>query len=563
MIRRRRGTSTAACAALRESKPLQLGLNTCRSRSRNYGSTLRRACVLFIKSVESRRALATSIRKIRALYARGGLRLVKDRIVLRLAQFDANDYDGWIERYDTLTNQDRARMRARIESFAHKPLISVIMPTYNSESKWLIAAIESVIKQIYPYWELCIADDASTKATVRPILERYARTDPRIKVIFRERNGNIAAASNSALELASGQWVALLDHDDLLSEHALFWVADAINQNPDVRLIYSDRDKIDERGRRTTPYFKCDWNADLFHSHNLIAHLDVYRKDLLDDVGRFREGFEGAQDYDLALRCIERIEPGQIHHIARLLYHWRMHRDSTADSTDTKPHAMAAGERALNEHFQRLKIGARAERIEYGYRARYALPRDQPSVTIIIPTRNGSHFIENCVASILTKTTYPNYEILIVDNGSNDSRTLRYLDAVQATGRVKVRRDERPFNYSALNNVAAEAAQSEFLALLNDDVEVISPDWLSEMISIASQPGVGAVGARLWYPSDTLQHGGVILGIGGVAGHSHKHLPRYLPGYLGRATLTQEFLGSDRGVHGDPQGHLSESWRPG
>ena len=212
-------------------------------------------------------------------------------------------------------------MRRRADRFPRKPVISIVMPTYNSKPEWLIAAIESVRTQIYPHWELCIADDASTDGAVRSILRRYATNDARIKVTFRERNGNISAASNSALALASGEWVALLDHDDLLSEHALFWVADAINQSPDARLIYSDRDKIDEHGRRTAPYFKCDWNLDLFHSHDLVAHLDVYRKDLVDAVGRFREGLEGAQDYDLALRCIERIEPRQIHHIPRLLYH--------------------------------------------------------------------------------------------------------------------------------------------------------------------------------------------------------------------------------------------------
>ena len=452
---------------------------------------------------------------------------------------DRNDYAEWIRRYDTLTDETRATMRARIDDFPHTPLISVVMPTYNPKPEWLTEAIESVRMQIYPHWELCIADDASTDKAIRLILERYASEDSRIKVVFREQNGHISAASNSALELATGGWVALLDHDDLLGEHALFWVADAIQQNPDARVIYSDEDKIYEGGRRFDPYFKCDWNVDLFYSHNLITHLGVYRLDLLKAIGGFRVGLEGAQDYDLALRCIERIEPKQIHHIPRVLYHWRTHAESTAESAGAKPYAVLAGERALNEHFQRQRLNARAEFIGYGYRLRYALPDSPPMVTLIIPSRNGLQLIRRCVESIREKTTYPNYEILIVDNGSDDPATLQYFKALQSKAKVRVVRDDRPFNYSALNNAAVKLAQGEVLGLLNNDLEVISPEWLSEMASFALQPGVGAVGARLWYPDKALQHGGVILGVGGIASHSHKNLPRHQYGYFSRASLIQ------------------------
>jgi glycosyltransferase involved in cell wall biosynthesis/SAM-dependent methyltransferase len=500
--------------------------------------------------------LQNSIRKALHLYSLEGLAGIKRgfRMVAMSSQFssgsgsgerdrnfDRNDYAEWIHRYDTLNDETRATMHARIKSFTHKPLISVVMPTYNAKPEWLIEAIESVCKQIYPRWELCIADDASTDKAIRPILESYARKDSRIKVVFREQNGHISAASNSALELATGEWVALLDHDDLLSEHALFWVADVINQNPNVRLIYTDEDKIDEGGRRFNPYFKCDWNVDLFYSHNLITHLGVYRTDLLKDIGGFRVGLEGAQDYDLALRCVERIEPKQIHHIPRVLYHWRMHDKSTAQSADAKPYAMLAGEKALNEHIQRQKIYAKAELIGHGYRVRYTLPDTPPMVSLIIPTKNGLQLIRQCVESILTKTTYPNYEILIVDNGSDDPATLQYFDELRAEECVRVVRDDRPFNYSALNNAAVKLAQGQVLGLLNNDLEVISPEWLSEMVSIALQPRVGAVGARLWYPNETLQHGGVILGIGGSAGHSHKHIARHQYGYVGRASLIQSF----------------------
>lgn len=476
---------------------------------------------------------------------REGLPGIKQRIGPFLSGasgvFDRNDYGEWIRRYDTITDADREKLRARMAGFSAKPLISVIMPTYNPKVEWLIEAIESVLKQIYPYWELCIADDASSDPAIRSILERYARNDPRIKVVFRPVNGHISLASNSALELATGEWIALVDHDDLLREHALLYVAEAINNHPDARLMYSDEDKLDVKGERFAPYFKCDWNRDLFYSHNMITHLGVYRADLVRELGGFRQGVEGAQDYDLALRCIERITARQIVHVPRVLYHWRMHRESTALSSEAKPYAMLAGERVLNEHLGRQGIAARAELIGHGFRVRYALPEKPPLVSLIIPTRNGLKFIRKCVESILVKTTYPSYEIIIVDNNSDEAETLAYFRQIEKDCRVRVRRDERPFNFSALNNAGVAMALGEVVGLLNNDLEVISPDWLTEMVSLALQPGVGAVGARLLYPNNTIQHGGIILGIGGWAGHAHKGLPRGSLGYSARASLIQGF----------------------
>ena len=488
--------------------------------------------------------LKRTIRKAIQLYRRQGLAGIWRgfEIVATSGGFPRNDYPEWIRRYDTLTDKTRIVMRKHSDSFVHKKRISLLMPTYNPKPKWLMEAIESVRKQIYPHWELCIADDASTDKTIRPILERYARMDARIKVVYREQNGHISAASNSALELATGEWIALLDHDDLLAEHALFMVVDEINRNSDVRLIYSDEDKIDFAGRRFDPYFKCDWNPDLFYSHNLIAHLGVYQAALFRQIGGFRLGVEGAQDYDLALRYIELIEPNQIQHIPYILYHWRIHAESTAQSSDAKPYALLAGKEALNDHFQRQGIGASVEQLDFGmYRIRYSLPDTLPLVTLIIPTRNGLELIQKCVESIIRKTSYSNYEILIIDNGSDDPATLQFFKEIETEGRVRVVRDDRPFNYSALNNAAVGLSKGEIIGLINNDLEVISPDWLSEMVSHALRPGVGVVGAKLWYPNDTLQHGGVITGLGGVAGHSHKHLPLGKPGYFWRANLIQSF----------------------
>ena len=454
-----------------------------------------------------------------------------------------NDYTEWVRRYDTMTDEKRADIQKNIEKMERLPLISVVMPTYNPNPIWLEEAIVSVQNQLYSNWELCIGDDASTDEDVKKVLEKFVREDERIKVVFRKENGHISAASNSALELATGDWVALLDHDDLLPEHALFWVADAINKDPEVRLIYSDEDKLREGLGRCEAYFKSDWNIDLFYSHNMFSHLGVYQKLLLDEVGGFRLGMEGSQDYDLALRCIERINTSQIYHIPRILYHWRVHSESTAGGGEAKPYAMLAGERALNEHFERTGIKGNIEFIGAGYRAHYDIPSKPPLVSLIIPTKNGLAFLRQCVESILEKTTYQNYEIMIVDNDSDDAETLEYLSVLSDNPKVRVLKDDRPFNFSAINNHAVTQAKGELIGLINNDIEVITPDWLSDMVGIARQEGVGAVGACLWYPNDTLQHGGVITGLGEdrVAGHAHIEFPKGHSGFFGRMMLISSF----------------------
>ncbi|MBZ0092100.1 MAG: glycosyltransferase [Sulfuricellaceae bacterium] len=496
--------------------------------------------------IEQNEGILNATRKLLSVLSQHGWSGLKSRIRTRSEADLANalvgkNYREWVSRYDSLSDAGRAQIQAAIERLERKPRFSILMPTYNSKPEWLEDAIESVQRQLYPNWELCIADDASTAPGIRPILERYAHEDSRIKVVFRESNGHISAATNSAFALATGEYVALLDHDDILAEHALFWVAEAINGRPEAGLIYSDEDKLDEDGRRYDPYFKCDWNYDLFLSHNLITHLGVYRADLVRGVGGCREGYEGAQDYDLALRVVERLRREQIVHIPRVLYHWRAHAASTSKQGAAKPYAWLAGERALNSHLARMGTKARAELLPEGhYRVHYDLPSSVPHVTLIIPTRNGLALIRQCVDSILEKTSYPNYDILIVDNGSDDPAVLAYFEALKGDKRIRILRDERPFNFSALNNLAVTQAKGELIGLINNDIEVITPDWLTEMASIAIQPGVGAVGARLWYPNDTLQHGGVVL-VGGVAGHSHKGLAKGLPGYAKRAVVLQSF----------------------
>lgn len=477
-------------------------------------------------------------------YRQQGWKGISTRLKVMLggsAPLHRTHYGRWLARFDTLDDATRDRIRQRVAAMASPPLISVLMPAYSPPDALLREALDSVLEQLYPHWELCIADDASPTPSTRAILQEYAARDSRIKLAPRPRNGHICAASNSALELASGPWVALMDHDDLLAEHALFCVAEAILAHPRAQLIYSDEDKVDEQGRRSVPYFKPRWNWELICAQNYVSHLGVYRADLVRAVGGFRLGLEGAQDHDLVLRCAEQLDPAtEIVHIPRVLYHWRLHAGSTADSLQAKPYAQQAGIRALDEHFARMGIRAHAEATPVGYRTRYDLPDEPPLVSLIIPTRNAEQLVRQCIQSIEARTRYPRYEILLVDNGSDDPQALAYFRSLQGPGsRVRVLRDDSPFNYAALNNMAVEQARGELVALVNNDIEVINPEWLDELVGLALQPGVGAVGARLWYPNKTLQHGGVILGIGGVAGHAHKHLPEGGKGYFMRAVVAQ------------------------
>lgn len=454
------------------------------------------------------------------------------------AQNDGDDYHAWIRRYDTLSDPSRAFLRARLEKFPQKPLISLVVAIHDPNPEWFEECIESVRKQIYPYWELCIADNASTNSAVSSTLKHYEQNDARIKVIYHPNTIDLATAANSALDIVQGEWIAILNPEDLLSEDALFWVANIVNKKQDVALMYSDEDQLDAHGNRTMPYFKCDWNQELFYSHHMLAHLAVYRAAVLREMGGFRAEFESAYSYDLALRFIERLASPQIHHIPRILCHVRTPNHPTGAS-DSDSDVQMDGLRALNAHLQRRHIPAIAEPNGAYYRVRYALPDDHPLVTLIIPTRNGLQLLRQCITSIIEKTTYQNYEILIVDNNSDDAATLQYLDELEKKSHARILRDNRPFNYSALNNNAVLHAHGEFVGLLNNDVEIITPDWLSEMIAIAAQPGIGAVGARLWYPDNTLQHAGVILGLGGIAAHSHKHLPRQKTDQFVRVSCTQ------------------------
>lgn len=451
-------------------------------------------------------------------------------------------YADWLRLYEPrVQGPDAVR---RIDALATRPRISLVMPVYNTDKKWLKACIDSVRAQNYPDWELCIADDASPLPHVREVLEEYTRRDARIKVVFRPQNGHISAASNSALELATGEFVALLDHDDELHPSALLRIAEAVNAHPEWRMLYSDEDKIDTRGRRYEPYFKPDFNYDLFLGQNCISHLGVYETALLREIGGFALGMEGSQDWDLALRCVERLSPGQVGHVPAVLYHWRAIPGSTALSGDQKSYAHDAGYKAVTAHLGRVSPGASVEPVQGlpgNYRVRYPVPATSPRVTLVVPTRDKVELLRMCVESILEKTDYDNFEILVVDNGSVEEATLGYFASLEGNPRVRVLPYPHPFNYSAINNFAVAHTDADIVGLVNNDIEAIGPGWLTEMVSHAIRPGVGCVGAMLYYPNDTVQHAGVITGFGGVAGHAHHGLNRGNMGYFGRLALAQDY----------------------
>lgn len=456
------------------------------------------------------------------------------------------DYQRWINKHETLPQFREHKLRPVLDKLATNPKFSIILPTYNTEERLLREAIESVQKQIYTNWELCIADDNSPNQQTRDIIKEYADADSRIKYVFREENGHISHCTNSGLELVTGDWVVFFDHDDLYAIDALAEIAIAINNNQDAKLIYSDEDLMNDDGTRHYPHFKPDWNEHLFYSYNYITHIVCVRKDILGNT-RLQKEFDGAQDYAFLLEIIRKLDnpKEEIVHIPKVLYHWRMTTGSTAAGSDAKPYASLAGKKALENHFRILNKPVTIKEIgSCNYKVTYNLPEPEetPLVSLIIPTRDGLHLLEGAVSSILEKTTYNNYEIVIVDNGSEKQETLDYLDLISQNEKVQVLKYNKPFNYSAINNYAIPFAKGEIIGLINNDVLVIEPDWLSEMVSYAMQPEIGCVGAKLYYKSDRIQHAGVIMGIGGTAGHAHKHFDQKSPGYFNRLNVPQNLL---------------------
>jgi len=446
-------------------------------------------------------------------------------------------YREWIDLYDNVDAALETALTSQLDGLHDPPMISVLMPVYNPPEDFLRQAIESVRNQIFTKWELCISDDCSTQPYVSKVLEEYEVLDDRIRVIRRQANGHISASSNSALSLASGQWVCLMDHDDLLAQHALAVAVLALESAPNAGLLYSDEDHVGIDGIREIPFFKPGFDPLLILGQNYVSHMCMMRADLVAHVGGFRTGVEGSQDWDLVLRVMEQLAPEQIVHVPHVLYHWRSHPDSTASSLAAKPYVVEASRRVVQDHLDRVGVAATARTItgtsfnSVEWHADGAPPR----VSIIILPRSGSK-LSRCIDSIRIRSTYENYEIVLLDDGGFRPPMRQYIrDNIE---RLTVVEHVADLCDSAQRNVAAAASSGEILLFLHDDIEVLTKSWIEEVVGVLQYPGIGAAGAKLLYPDLSIQHAGVVLGIGGVVGSPHRlHFDSLSPGYFGRLML--------------------------
>jgi GT2 family glycosyltransferase/glycosyltransferase involved in cell wall biosynthesis len=439
------------------------------------------------------------------------------------------------------TQEELNELKRKAAALKYRPKISIITPVWNTDERWLRLAIESALGQIYDNWELCIADGNSLKPHVKTVLEEYEKKDPRIKVRFLSENEGIAGNSNEALSMASGEFVAFLDHDDELAPFALFEVVKRLNEDPFLDYIYSDEDKIDEKGERRDPFFKPDWSPDMFLSCNYLCHLSVIRKKVVDEVGGFRAGYDGSQDYDLFLRVTERIGDGGIGHIPKILYHWRMIPESAATSCQAKPYAYIAAKKALKDAM--VRSGVKIDDVLDGfwtgsYRIKYKI-EVEPRVSIIIPTKDNVKMLRKCVDSIIQKTLYRNYDILLIDNQSVRDETFEYYRTID-NDLIKILNFNEPFNYAKMNNLAVSLCKSEYILFLNNDIEVISEEWLNAMVECAQKNNTGAVGAKLVFPNHLIQHCGVILNYNFAAIHHYYKYPNH-HGYFGTINMIRNF----------------------
>lgn len=449
----------------------------------------------------------------------------------------------WRNRYETEENR-YARWLEKHEqcepaALSWQPLISIVVPVYKPPREFLKQMIASVRQQSYQNWQLCLADG---EGSMEPVLRQAADEDSRIRYQILDENLGIAGNSNAALELATGEYVGLLDHDDILEKHALYEVVKALNEDPDTDMLYSDEDKVSMDLRvYFDAHLKPDFNLDLLRSNNYICHFFVARKELLDELGGFLPDYDGAQDYDLILRCSERAR--KICHIPRILYHWRTHQFSTSENPESKMYCYTSGKLALEAHLKRMGLNADVSLIgdHLGYyRVKYRVT-GKPKISILIPNKDQPDTLKACVDSIREKSTYGNYEIIIIENNSTGTEIFSLYEELKLDPRIRVAVWERDFNYPAINNFGAALAQGEFLLLLNNDTRVITPDWMEELLGTCQRPDVGIVGAKLYYPDDTIQHAGVVMKLAGVCGHVFCGMDRSEPGRYARAVVQQDY----------------------
>ena len=421
--------------------------------------------------------------------------------------------------------------------FDFSPKISIVVPMYNTNEIFFKELVESLESQTYFNWELCLADGSENQ---NEVLKKYYENNEKIKYKFLNSNKGISENTNAAIGLATGDYIGFLDHDDLLSQDALYEVVKAINENEKVEFIYSDEDKIDQTGERFEPYFKPDYSPETLSCNNYITHFVVVKKELIEKVGKLNSEFDGAQDFDFVLRATN--EAKNILHISKILYHWRVHRDSTANVADSKPYAYEAGKRVVEAHMKRIGKNVKVEDgqdVPGIYKIKYEI-ENSPKVSILIPNKDNVNLLKTCIDSILKLTTYKNYEIIIIENNSEKKETLEYYNEISKNEKIRIINSGiKEFNYSKIINFGVKNSEGNLILQLNNDTKVLTPDWLEHMVGYAQNKEIGAVGARLYYEDKTIQHAGIIVGLSGIAGNSLVNLPYGKHAYFGREAATR------------------------
>lgn len=489
----------------------------------------------FVKSIFNKQYVKEQITKIKEKGWRVTWIEMKRYMIMGTAAEPEEFYQIWINKNEP--NEEELEKQKNTK-FEINPKISIIIPMYNTPEKFFEELVDGLIEQTYPNWELCLADGSPEK---NEKLEKIYKKDERIKYKFIGENKGISGNTNAALELATGDYIALLDHDDLLPKFSLYEIVKCINKNPDVDFIYTDEDKFEELGgKRYDPYFKSDFAPDTLRANNFICHFSIFKKELMNELGGFRSEFDGAQDYDIILRMSEKAK--KIIHIPKILYHWRVHALSTAKSGGTaKPYAYEAGIKAVQAHIDR--IGLKGKVVSGNtlgtYKVNYEI-KGNPKVSIIIPNKDYVSTLKVCLKSIAKLTTYENYEVIVVENNSEEQKTFDYYDEINGKDKVKVvKYPEKGFNYSKIINYGVANSDGEYIIQLNNDTELITPNWIEEMLGFAQREDVGAVGAELFYPDKSIQHAGIIIGIGGVAGHVFRNIPHGMHGYFSKDAMIQ------------------------
>jgi len=479
--------------------------------------------------------------KVWDIYRLGGINLCWHRVIERV------DTNRGVFRYNPFRYQlSHSQSEYVISKCSNKPLFSIIVPVYKVDNKWLDKCIRSVVNQHYTHWELILVDDVSEKSEFRQLMDTWTERDKRIMAYYLKQNGGLARTTNFGIKQAKGDFIGFLNQGDELSPAALTWVVWILNKNPDSLWFYSDEDMISSDGNYQNPYFKPDFSPEFLLANMYTCHFSLYATEMVREVGGLREDFDGSQDYDLALRLSEIVPREKIVHIPRVLYHWREISGSTAAGVDAKPKAPSSGRKAVAEALKRRNLKGRVTSYELCptiYRIELE-PCFFPKVSIIIPTKNALGLTRKCIESLRKYTNYPNYEIVVIDNQSDDLKFFEYIKEEESSDHLKVIKYDKPFNHSDMNNIAVKSVDSEFIVFMNNDVEIISDKWLEQLVAtIDMEESIAVVGCLLLYENRTVQHGGMILGIRNIAGHAHKYLNSKNTGYFGRLHALQEFCG--------------------